>query len=69
MKEYCMCCGRELNEAKSVWLEFDQRNSTYHNFGDIPEQHNQGGFAFGPGCAKRKISEAKKARNVALSHS
>ena len=62
LKHYCMCCERELDTSKSVWLEFDQRNGTYHDFGDIPPEFNQGGFEFGAACARRKKREALAAR-------
>lgn len=56
----CTCCDRVLNEAKIVWLEYDRRDLTYHNFGDVPEADSQGAFEFGPGCARKKIAEAKR---------
>lgn len=60
---YCECCGRKLDPLKIVWLEYDRRDGTYHDFGDIPDEHNQGGFPFGPGCARRKIAIAKGKRS------
>ncbi len=59
---YCECCGRKLDPSKAVWLEYDRRDGTYHNFGDIPDDHNQGGFSFGRGCSRRKIADAKRLR-------
>jgi hypothetical protein len=66
MKHYCTCCDRELRDSKIVWLNYDRRDGTYHNFGDIPEEHDQGGFPFGPGCARRKINQAKEFRRETL---
>lgn len=62
MKSYCMCCNRELNDTKIVLLEYDRRDNTYHNFNDVPEEHSQGWFEFGPGCARKKLAKAKIAR-------
>jgi hypothetical protein len=59
---FCECCERKLNPAKIVWLELDQRDDTYHNFADVPEDRSQGWFPFGPDCAKKKIKEARAAR-------
>jgi hypothetical protein len=62
MKHYCERCERELDDAKIVWLEYDRRDGTYHDFGDIPAEHNQGGFAFGFACASRERAVARKVR-------
>jgi len=58
MKHYCERCGRKLDETKIVWLEYDQRDGTYHNRGDIPAEYNQGGFAFGADCAATEMRRA-----------
>ena len=60
----CECCGRLLNPAKFVALELDQRDNTFHDFMDVPENMSQGWFAFGSTCANKKRKEARKARNV-----
>jgi hypothetical protein len=58
---YCTCCGRQLDPSKSVWLELDQRIMEYHDFGGIPDDRNQGGFEFGPGCARTARAKAREA--------
>lgn len=63
--ESCECCGRELKPGRSVWLELDQRDNTYHDFRDVPEEFSQGWFVFGNSCANRKRREARKARSEA----
>jgi hypothetical protein len=60
---FCECCGRKLNPKTMVSLELDQRDDTYHDFGDVPEDQSQGGFLFGAACAKKKIAEAQQIRN------
>jgi hypothetical protein len=51
----CERCGEELHPDRLVWLEFDQRTSTYTNQ-DVPEKYSQGGFTFGAACAKRELA-------------
>lgn len=62
---FCTCCGKKLNPAKIVMLELDQRNHTYHDFNDVPEEWSQGGFPFGSACANKQRKEAKAARETA----
>jgi hypothetical protein len=60
-KFYCECCGRELDPAKKVELELDQRIGEHHDFGGVPEDLSQGWFDFGPDCAKKARAKARKA--------
>ncbi len=64
-EERCTCCDRPLAPRKIVWLELDQRyyadGCVYHDFGGVPEERSQGEFPFGPGCARKKCSEARAA--------
>lgn len=48
----CIRCGKKLRKNDYVSLELDQRVDEYHDFGGIPDSHNQGGFEFGKDCAK-----------------
>lgn len=57
----CECCGRPLR-GRAVMLELDQRDGTYHNFEDVPDDRSQGWFPFGASCAKREIGAARAAR-------
>ena len=66
---FCERCGKKLNPKTMVSLEFDQRDNTYHDFGDVPENKSQGGFLFGVACAKKQIAEAKKIRKQRLQNS
>lgn len=52
----CQRCGESLHPKREVWLELDQRTNTY-TAGEVPEQHSQGGFAFGKACAKKAQAE------------
>jgi hypothetical protein len=61
MNHVCTCCGRTLNPKTLVSLELDQRVDEYHDFGGIPDSKNQGGFDFGPDCAKKARAKARKA--------
>lgn len=63
--QQCECCVRTLNPARTVPLELDQRDDTYHNFGDVPPQYSQGWFDFGAACARKQIAKARKARALA----
>lgn len=49
--ETCTRCGKTI-KGEAVWLELDQRVNEYHDFGGIPDDKNQGGFAFGEDCAR-----------------
>ena len=61
----CQCCGKRIKAGAEVMLEHDQRDWTYHDFGDVPDDQSQGWFPFGASCAKRKRAEAKTKREVA----
>lgn len=65
MKEHytqCEKCKRRL-KGKVAFLELDQRNGTFHDFGDVPADKSQGWFPFGLDCANGLIFEAKQARS------
>lgn len=53
---WCTCCKKELS-GKVAWLELDQRNDTYHDFGGVPSEKSQGWFPFGITCAKKMIAQ------------
>lgn len=59
-QRYCTCCEKPL-KGKVAWLELDQRTSTYHDFGGVPEDRSQGWFVFGMTCARNKLAEAQAA--------
>lgn len=56
----CLRCGKQTR-GQAVSLELDRRVNEYHDFGGIPDDHNQGGFDFGPDCAKVLRERAKAA--------
>lgn len=56
MKDFCERCGKELDPVKIVWLELDQRTNTFTDQ-EVPEDFSQGGFSFGPDCAKKVLKE------------
>ncbi len=58
IEEKCTYCNKVIKE-EIVWLELDQRTNSYHNFGNIPEKFNQGGFPFGKYCAEKMIMRAR----------
>ena len=64
-QDECQCCGKRIKAGKEVMLELDQRDSTYHDFGDVPDDKSQGFFPFGASCAKRQRAEAKAKREAA----
>lgn len=50
----CERCGAELSDETAVWLELSTDNGRYYPPEKFPKGHqNQGGFSFGPDCAKR----------------
>lgn len=51
--EICIRCNAEIKDI--VWLEFDQRTSSYTDQ-EIPDEFNQGAFPFGRDCAKKELS-------------
>lgn len=57
-ERWCTCCERDLTGHAVRMLELDQRNQTYHDFGNVPESQSQGWFPFGLKCAQKKIKEA-----------
>jgi hypothetical protein len=61
-ERYCTCCERDLSGHAFRWLEFDQRNNTYHDFRDVPEDRSQGWFPFGLTCAKKLVMAAAAKR-------
>ena len=56
---YCEHCGRKLNPAKIVWLEFDQRSGSYVDPDKtwVPMDWSLGIFPFGSDCAKRVLGQ------------
>jgi hypothetical protein len=48
----CERCGQKLHPSKAVWLERSWRTNLYSKPGTVPESESQGGFAFGPDCAR-----------------
>jgi len=48
----CTCCNKKLNPETMVWLELDTRIDRFHD--QVPAAHSQGGFEFGPACAKKE---------------
>lgn len=62
-ERYCTCCKRDLSGGAVRMLELDQRNQTYHDFGDVPADKSQGWFPFGLTCAKNLVKTAKAKRN------
>jgi len=53
---HCLLCGKPLKSEKIVWLSLDTRTDTYTDE-EIPPYFDQGGFEFGPDCAKRMRAE------------
>jgi hypothetical protein len=59
--EYCACCGKELIDARAVWLELDSYTNLYHEREKFPlEGLSQGLFPLGRDCAKRELKKAVK---------
>lgn len=58
-ERFCTCCERPL-KSKVAWLELDQRNNTYHDFGGVPDNLSQGWFPFGMTCARNALVRAHK---------
>jgi hypothetical protein len=56
-QRYCTCCNRPIT-GRFAWLEHDQRDQTYHQREDIPEDKSQGWFPFGFACARAAIAKA-----------
>jgi hypothetical protein len=52
--ERCTQCNKPLTGAVRM-LEYDQRDGTYHDRCDVPEEKSQGWFPFGVDCARRII--------------
>lgn len=52
VRQYCTCCGKPIR-GEGVWLELDQRTDTYTSE-TVPPGRSQGGFVFGPTCARRE---------------
>lgn len=58
----CDCCGKPLAWGRTVWLEFDRRIDSFHDYElGVPEDQSQGWFPFGPSCAARLLREAREA--------
>jgi len=55
-ERYCTCCKRDLSGHAVRMLELDQRAGEYHDIGDVPDDHSQGWFPFGLGCAKKAVA-------------
>jgi hypothetical protein len=51
-KETCQRCHKAVEKHKAVWLELNMRTGLYQKPGTVKPKDSQGGFAFGPDCAK-----------------
>lgn len=67
---FCERCKKKLAEYRGgeyniVWLEYDQRTSTYTDK-EVPAEFSQGGFPFGKDCAKVVLAEHEAAQLAVL---
>ena len=51
-QETCERCHKPVEKEKAVWFELNKSTGEYCEPGSVPEDESQGGFAFGPDCAK-----------------
>lgn len=58
-ERFCRCCEKPL-ARRIAWLEFDQRDNTFHDHGDVPTEHSQGWFPFGLTCARKVKAQADR---------
>lgn len=49
----CETCKREIDESTAVWFELSFKTGKWYKPGECPADESQGGFAFGPDCAKK----------------
>jgi hypothetical protein len=58
----CERCGESLAPGKEVWLELNTYTGRYHDpdKDPVPESESQGGFTFGPACAKAVLKNGGK---------
>jgi hypothetical protein len=54
----CTRCGKRLDPKKTVWLNKDIFKDGYTDQ-PLPEERDQGGFPFGPACARAEIAHFK----------
>lgn len=63
--DYCERCGEKLDSSKAVWLELNTNTGLYHGEGKFPEGGlSQGGFAFGPACARAVLKAGGKNNRI-----
>lgn len=51
VRDQCTHCGEWLDPATTIWLGLNKKTRKYTSK-PIPEEHDQGGFPFGPTCGK-----------------
>lgn len=58
---FCHRCGERLDEAKARWLVLSCADGRFYATDAEADATgcNQGGFAFGAGCAKRELATTK----------
>jgi hypothetical protein len=49
---HCCRCAKRLDPTTAVMLELNFRTGLWAEGGTVPEDESQGGFDFGPDCAK-----------------
>lgn len=54
-EQRCECCGRELDAAKTVWLELSFRTNRWYPAHECPPDESQGHFPFGSACAAKTL--------------
>lgn len=64
MDHFCERCAQPLDPAKSVWLELNCITGLFSKPGTVPEEESQGGFEFGPDCAKAVLKAGGKMRRI-----
>ena len=51
--DHCTRCGKRIRKGSAVWLDLHIETGEYQPPGvELPRELSQGGFVFGPDCAK-----------------
>ena len=56
----CLRCGRPLKDGDGTMLELNCRTGLFCEPGKVPEDESQGGFYFGPDCARAVLKGGGK---------
>ncbi len=61
--DHCERCGERLALRNTIYLQLNTATSRYSE-GGVPDEHDQGWFAFGRACADRVLENGGELQRI-----